>query len=104
MKLINADELLNVFLKIEEDKINVKDVISIINMRNKIIDIPNIIEDINLEIRLNRENEEYVEGLEYSKKAIINNTYREIHKDCSWCQEDEINTDLDDIDFDNDFC
>lgn len=88
MRLINADEILNVLLKMnQQDNIKIKDMISLINVRNTVVNIQDAFDNINTEIQYNQENLEYIDGLEYAKKCIKNATYREIHNECSWCKE-----------------
>ena len=56
MRIINADDVLNTLLQLNpEDTIKVKDIISIINIRDTIIDIQNVFNDINIEIKLAKE-------------------------------------------------
>lgn len=91
MRIINADDILDILLQLNpEDTIKVKDIISIINIRDTIIDVQNVFDDINVEIKLAEEYSEYIKGLEYAKRVICNNTNRTIYSQCSWCNNPDV--------------
>lgn len=72
MKIIDADEIINILSQLSlDERISVKDIITMINIRDAVINVPGIMDDIDIEIALNFENQEYIDGLTFAKKQFV---------------------------------
>lgn len=85
MKIIDADEIINILSQLSlDERISVKDIITMINIRDAVINVPGIMNDIDIEIALNFENQEYIDGLTFVKKTICKNTNQIMLTKCDW--------------------
>lgn len=85
MKIIDADEIINILSQLSlDERISVKDIITMINIRDAVINVSGIMNDIDIEIALNFENQEYIDGLTFAKKTICKNTNQIMLTKCDW--------------------